>query len=308
MDIVSKDRHPRLWKPSAVASVNERLASAVLNSGEVRLGTLHLRCIQCHLGPGLYNENHNPGLHQHFETQIEIPLTGHFHFTVNKTKFRLGPAQALLIPRITPHTWLTPGGGFMMGIQASVKDDSGKETSLPMGRKGGAHVVSSPSLTAHLRQMIDLVACRRNSALTPVISSSLLMILIAEVLDEACSFPRQADAEEPDRGRMIYEQTCSFIRSNLGHDLTAKDLATQAGISFRQITRLFRKHGNESPHQSILRLRLENAKAAIEKLPLTPLKEVAYDCGFSSQAHLAVAFKKAFGVSPSVYAVRKVIR
>jgi AraC-like DNA-binding protein/mannose-6-phosphate isomerase-like protein (cupin superfamily) len=308
MDIVSKDRHPRLWKPSAVASVNERLASAVLNSGEVRLGTLRVRCIQCHLGPGFYSKSHAPGLHQHFETQIEIPLTGHFLFTVNDSKFRLQPGEALLIPRITPHDWQAPGGGFMLGIQFSVKDDSGREAALPMGRRRSGSVVSNPALTSHLRQMIDLVASRQSSALTPVLASSLLLILVAEVLDEACAFPRQAESEDPDRGQMIYEQTCSFIRSNLGRPLAAKDLATQAGISFRQITRLFRKHGNESPHQSILRHRLESAKATIEKSPLTPIKEVAYLCGFSSQAHLAMAFKKTFGVSPSLYAVRKVLR
>jgi AraC-like DNA-binding protein len=308
MDIVSKARYPRLWKPSSVASVNERLAGAVLNSGEVRIGTLHLRCIQCHLGPGFYSRSHDPGLHQHSEAQIEIPLAGRFLFTVNGSKFRLEPAKALLIPRITQHTWRTPGGGFMLGIQFSVKDSSGKETSIPVGRKGRGHVVSSTALTAYLQQMIDLVASRRGSALIPVLSSSLLMILIAEVLDNLCSFPRHKKPDEQGRGRLIYEQTCSFICNNLGSALTATTLATQAGVSFRQITRLFQKFRNETPHQSILRLRLENAKTILEECPLTPIKAIAYDCGFSSHAHLAVAFKKAFGVSPSVYACRKVVR
>jgi len=44
----------------------------------------------------------------------------------------------------------------------------------------------------------------------------------------------------------------------------------------------------------------------MEKSPLTPIKEIAYESGFSSQAHLAVAFKKKFAVSPSTYVSRKV--
>ena len=307
MDIVSKDRHPRLWKPSAAASVNERLASAVLNSREIRVGTLRLRCVQCHLGPGLYSKNHDPAIHQHAETQIEIPLAGKFNFTVGKSKIPLKPAQALLIPRMTMHTWRTDGG-FMLGIQFSVKDDFGKETSLPMVQKQESHMASTPALESHLRQLLDLVAARRGTPLTPVLSSSLLMILIAEVLDNACRFTRSSEPEEQGRGRLLYDRTCTFIRNNLAHPLTAKDLAIQVGVSFRQITRIFYQYGNESPHQSIMRLRLYHAQAMIEKDPAIPIKEVTYDCGFSSPAHFAMAFKKKCGVSPSVYAARKVVR
>jgi len=307
MDIITKTRHSRLWKSSSMASVNDRLAGAVLNSGEFRLGTLTLRSVQCHLGPGFYPPSHDPKPHQHMEAQIEIPLSGRFHFTVGGSKVLVRPTQALLIPAGTLHHWRTPGG-FMLGIQLSAKDGCRKEASLPPKRKVGARLVSTPALTAHLQQLIDVAASPKGSALTPVLISSLLMILIAEVLDGTCSFPRRGGTDSHDRGHMIYEQACSFIRGNLGRNLKAQDLAAQTGISFRQITRLFHRYGNESPHQSILRLRLEKAREIIGKSPLVPIKEVAYECGFSSQAHLAVTFKKKFGVPPSEYAIRKVLK
>jgi AraC-like DNA-binding protein len=307
MDIVSKTRHPGLWKSSAVAAVNERLSDAVLNSREIGIGMLRLNCVQCHLGPGFYSKSHDPGLHQHDDTQIEIPLAGRFDFSVEQSKIPLKPAQALLIPRLTTHTWHT-SGGFMLGIQFSVKDAFGKETSLPLIGKRGSRVVSAPALTAHLRQLIDLIASRRGSLLTSVLASSLLMILIAEVLDEACRFSHNPKAEESGRGRLLYDRTCAFITSNLDRSLTARDLAIQAGVSFRQIARIFLQYGNESPHQSILRLRLDRAQAMMEKNPATPVKEVAYACGFSSPAHFSMAFKKSCGVSPSTYAARKVVR
>ncbi|MEI8311139.1 MAG: AraC family transcriptional regulator [Verrucomicrobiota bacterium] len=306
MDIVSKTRHPGLWK-SSVAAVSERLADAVLNSREIGIGTLRLSCVQCHLGPGLYSKSHDPGLHQHADSQIEIPLAGRFGFSVEQSNVPLKTAQALLIPRLTMHTWHT-SGGFMLGIQFSVKDAFGKETSLPLIGKLCSQVVSTPALTAHLRQLMDLVAFRRGSPLTPVLSSSLLMILIAEVLDEACRFSKNPEAEAAGRGRLLYDRTCAFITSNLERSLTARDLAIQAGVSFRQIARIFLQYGNESPHQSILRLRLDRAQAMIEKDPAIPIKEVAYACGFSSPAHFSMAFKKSCGVSPSTYAARKVVR
>jgi len=307
MDIVSKSLHPGLWKSSAVAAVNERLADAVLNSREIGIGTLRLSCVQCHLGPGFYSKRHKPGLHQHADSQIEIPLAGRFVFSVEQSNVPLKPAQALLIPRLSTHTWHT-SGGFMLGIQFSVKDAFGKETSLPLVGKRCSQVVSTPALTAHLRQMIDLVASRRGSPLTPVLSSSLLMILIAEVLDEACRFSKNPEPEGPGRGRLLYERTCAFITSNLDRSLTARDLAIQAGVSFRQIARIFLQYGNESPHQSILRLRLERAQVMMENNSATPIKRVAYVCGFSSPAHFSMSFKKSCGVSPSTYAARKVVR
>jgi AraC family transcriptional regulator len=196
----------------------------------------------------------------------------------------------------------------MLGIQFSVKDAFGKETSLPLIEKRCSQVVSTPALTSHLRQLIDLVASRRGSPLMPVLSSSLLMILIAEVLDEACRFSKNPDAEGTGRGRLLYDRTCAFITSNLDRSLTARELAIQAGVSFRQIARIFLQYGNESPHQSILRLRLDRAQAMIERDPAIPIKKVAYECGFSSPAHFSMAFKKSYGVSPSTYAARKVVR
>lgn len=315
MKIVSKKSHPRLWKPKAFSAINERLAAAVMNSREFRLGRLRLRCIQCHLGTGFYTPGHSIEVHQHNEAQFEIPLSGRFHFVVKETDFDIGPAQALFIPRATLHSWQTFGGGFMLGIQFSAKDEFGMEASLPTGRNSGGRVVANSALTAHLRQLIDLVVCRRSSALVPILSSSLLMSLIAEILDEVYSPPVKAlasssteDLDEQTRGRLMYDQVCSFITSNLSRALTTKDITTQSGISFRHINRLFRKYSNESPHRAIMRLRLENAKAIIENSPLMPIKEIAFKCGFSSQAHLAVAFKNRFGISPSNYASSKVMK
>lgn len=310
MDIVSKATHPRLWKSATVAAANERMVDAVLASREIAIGTLRLRCLQCHLGPGFYSTTHSVCIHQHAETQIEIPLSGRFDFTVEDLAIPLKAAQALVVPPLTPHRWTTPGGGFMLGIQVSVKDQSGAEVALPFVRGRGLRTAANPALTAQLRQLVDLAASGRSSAFTKTISSSLLMVVIAETLDAVCRFPKRAAQEGVGRtrGRLIFERTCSFIESNLGNELNAENLALQAGVSFRQLTRIFLQFSGESPHQHVLRLRLSRAQAMIKNDPLTPIKVAAYECGFSSATHFAMAFKKNFNLSPSVYAAREALR
>lgn len=308
MDIVSKNRHARLWNSSTIATVNARLADAVINGREIEIENLRLQCLQCHLGPGIYKGS--PGTHQHDEVQIEIPLSGRFHFTVKDKEVVLLPAQALVIPPHTPHNWETPKGGFMLGIMLKAKDQLNNEIDLPYGRKHRLPLAESPALTAHLQQLMDLATSPRSTPFTPTLCSSLLTVLITEVLDAVCSFPKKAEAKDAGkmRSNLVFERCHSFIKSNLSHPLKASELAMQAGIGFRQLSRIFIQQCGESPHQYITRLRLDRARILIENTPSASVKEIAFECGFASPSHFTMAFKKNLGISPSAYAARKMKR
>lgn len=310
MNIVSKNRHARLWKSSTIATVNARLADAVISSREIEIENLRLQCLQCHLGPGIYTYKGSPGTHQHDEVQIEIPLSGRFHFTVEDKEVMLLPAQALVIPPHTPHNWATPKGGFMLGIMLKAKDLLNAEADLPYGRKHRLRLAESPALTAHLQQLIDLATSPRSTPFTPTLCSSLLTVLITEVLDTVCSFPKKAESKDASkmRGNLIFERCHSFIKSNLSHPLKASELAMQAGIGFRQLSRIFIQQCGESPHQYIMRRRLDQARMLIDSTPSASIKQIAFDCGFTSSSHFTMAFKKTLGISPSTYAARKMKR
>ena len=299
MEIVSKKHHARLWKPSAVALANARLADAVISNREISIGKLMVQCVQCHLGPGFYHKR-NSGLHRHEEVQIEIPLSGSFDFNVGEQLIRLLPAQALVIPRRTPHGWETPRGGFMLGLMLRVKDRNGIGINLPISRKRRLLVAKSAEQTAHLRQLIGLAAAPSPTPLTPTLCSSLLTVLIAGVLDSVCSFRQKAEPDDAGRfrGRLVYERAEAFITSNLGRPLHAAELAMQAGISFRQLTRIFHQQCGKSPHQHILSLRIEHARRLLRENPERQIKEIAYECGFGSSSHFSSLIRKSLKLSP----------
>lgn len=100
------------------------------------------------------------------------------------------------------------------------------------------------------------------------------------------------------RLRMVLDLT----RENLG-SVTVRSMAGVAGYSPFQFSRLFKASTGFSPHQFVLSLRLERAHRLLRE-PNAQLANVALATGFYDQAHLTNAFRRAFGVTPSVFAAR----
>jgi AraC family transcriptional regulator len=63
---------------------------------------------------------------------------------------------------------------------------------------------------------------------------------------------------------------------------------------------MFRKSTGETPHQFVLRQRLERAKAML-RAPDARVLDVAVACGFKTQQHFAQVFRDVWGVSPTEY-------
>jgi helix-turn-helix protein len=76
-------------------------------------------------------------------------------------------------------------------------------------------------------------------------------------------------------------------------------MAQSVGLSAAHFARMFRKSTGETPHQFVLRLRLERAKAML-RAPDARVLDVAVACGFKTQ-HFAQAFRDVWGVSPTEY-------
>ena len=74
-------------------------------------------------------------------------------------------------------------------------------------------------------------------------------------------------------------------------------LANLAGVSLRQLERLFTAHLGESLNDCYRRIRLDQAAQLLRKTGLS-VTSVALACGFRSSSHFSRAFKARHGVSP----------
>src|ERR1700688_2950307 len=78
------------------------------------------------------------------------------------------------------------------------------------------------------------------------------------------------------------------------------EMAQSVGLSTAHFARMFRKSTGETPHQFVLRQRLERAKSMLRASD-TRVLDVALACGFKTQQHFAQAFRDTCGVSPTRY-------
>jgi AraC family transcriptional regulator len=91
-----------------------------------------------------------------------------------------------------------------------------------------------------------------------------------------------------------------LVYAKMEGDLSLDEMAQSVELSTAHFARMFRKSTGETPHQFVLRQRLERAKAMLRARDARVL-DVALACGFKTQQHFAQAFRDVWGVSPTEY-------
>jgi AraC family transcriptional regulator len=97
------------------------------------------------------------------------------------------------------------------------------------------------------------------------------------------------------------------VQAHIGQDLSLEVLAQQVGFSSYYFARLFYQTTGESPHQFVLRQRIEHAQHLLKETDV-PLAHIALESGFANQSHLTQAFKRHLGLTPRGYRQEHSIR
>jgi len=94
------------------------------------------------------------------------------------------------------------------------------------------------------------------------------------------------------------------MKADLEKPLRSGDLAAEANVTPRTLTRLFLKHLHCSPHQYLTALRMEKARQMLVWEEFS-IKEIAISAGFRDALNFSTSFRKYFGCSPSDYRLQK---
>ena len=89
----------------------------------------------------------------------------------------------------------------------------------------------------------------------------------------------------------------AHMEANLDRPARGPDLAELAGISQRQLERLFQLHLGQTPNTFQLKLRLDHARTLLRQTELSVM-EVALATGFANASHFAHAYRSRFGCTP----------
>ncbi|MCJ2143444.1 helix-turn-helix domain-containing protein [Methylobacterium sp. E-066] len=127
------------------------------------------------------------------------------------------------------------------------------------------------------------------------IGTDLIMASIAERLAK--------DVPRPLHGTVVVQRAKAHVEANLGDPaLDPPQLAAATGVSLRRLQELFHARGQHIS-EYIWHRRLEAAGKRLTDPGCAhlPVGILAFNCGFSSQAHFSKRFKAHFGLPPREY-------
>jgi AraC-like DNA-binding protein len=153
-----------------------------------------------------------------------------------------------------------------------------------------------PLVAGQLQLLVRAVAGEETVA--PVLAAPLMQALLTMTFRQLVSTSEGVSTPSPAaRQRALFEQARTYIDANLEHEIYRDELARFLGIGGRQLNRIFRAEGGRSVTAYLLERRLERARMLLAKG--LPVKEVAFNCGFSTPSYFSRFFKQYTGRAPS---------
>ena len=100
--------------------------------------------------------------------------------------------------------------------------------------------------------------------------------------------------------RARLNRVIEYIEANLDREIALTALAETAGMSAHYFSELFKQSVHTSPHQYVLRRRIELAQKLLSD-PAVTVFEAAVRSGFTDQSHFTKIFRRVVGVTPTGY-------
>jgi AraC family transcriptional regulator len=99
--------------------------------------------------------------------------------------------------------------------------------------------------------------------------------------------------------RSTLSKVIDYMQIHLDRNLGLTELAKIANLSPHYFTRLFKQSTGLTPHQFVIRCRVERAKSLLIK-GKDSIADIAQQAGFANQAHLNMHLKRLLGITPNM--------
>jgi len=160
-----------------------------------------------------------------------------------------------------------------------------------------------PRLGEHdgMIEQLAHTACQlmRDRASGEWLADSLARVLAVQLVSRHSTARLAAVAAGMGLSKRKLESVDAFMRAHIGDSVALSDMAHVAALSPIHFARQFKKATGHSPHQYLLRLRVEGAKRLLRTG--LPIADIAVRCGFSHQEHLTRVFGRLVGVTPALF-------
>ncbi len=226
---------------------------------------------------------------------IEIPVHGRCKLNVEKREYELRKGVI---------------GGFMPGMKHHYKSDPAtpmehifiaftgtraKELFRTLGLdKNNVMPLSKPGEMLYLAETILKKGLQKNEWTQQLCASYLLALLLEQSAD-------LSDSEVSSTlSKRTYQHCRKYIDENFSHIVGPGQVAKACDINVRYLSRLFKQFAKITPHEYIMRLKLNKA-ASLLLMSNLRVRDIAGQVGFEDPYHFSRNFKKFHGRSPRHY-------
>ncbi len=215
--------------------------------------------------------------------------------------FRRMPVAGTTLGALDTGAWLLAHAGLLDGYRATVHwewRDAFAEKFPGVDVRGSLFEIDRGRLTcaggtAALDMMLHLIGLEHGHGLAVDISEQFIHERIRPAEDaQRMALGQRLGVTDPK-----LEAVITAMEGNLEDTLPSADLAVIAGVSERQLERLFRRSLGCTPTRYYLDLRLRRARILLGQTRM-PVMEVALACGFVTPAHFSRAYRAHFGYPP----------
>jgi len=150
-----------------------------------------------------------------------------------------------------------------------------------------------------MRDLVDLSASTAKEGVR-LYAESLANVLAVHLLRHYTTGTGQLNRISGGLSAQRLRQVMTFVGENYSHDIRLSQLAEVAGMSSFHFAREFKRTTGTTPHQYLIKFRVERAKALLVEGEM-PLIEVGLQSGFSHQSHFTRLFRRLTGTTPQSY-------
>ncbi|WP_299017506.1 AraC family transcriptional regulator [uncultured Photobacterium sp.] len=232
--------------------------------------------------------------HNHGYNQVVIGLSGQTEFDIEGCGNLVGPGQGCLVTADSEHAFSGIGKNEILVLNVPVDQ---VQPSYSLERK---EQLFDQSSYFHL----DNQAQNLIQALTAEMAAHPDDLLLSKACTDTLMCVLQRHFKPLNGERQALRLNMDIIDQYIIQHLTRKISVTQlAGLVFlgeSQFHYLFKEQTGVTPHQYVLKKRLEMAKQLIGNSQLS-LAQVAQSAGFASQSSFTQAFSRFYGMPPAQY-------
>jgi transcriptional regulator GlxA family with amidase domain len=141
--------------------------------------------------------------------------------------------------------------------------------------------------------MLNLIARRHGAELANLVADQMIHTSIRSERDaQRLSIPTRIGVRHPKLASVIKR-----MEAHIEEPVSPTLLAEQAGMSTRQLERLFRRYLERSPKRYYMELRLGKARNLLLQTDMSVI-EVALACGFASPSHFSKCYRALYRTTP----------